>query len=298
MISRYDEIAQKLADSPRTISVAVAHDAELLTSLAQAAEIAPIRALLFGDASRIAPMAEDLGISSSCRIIDEPDEARALCASVEAVHDGEAQVLMKGLVNTSDFMKAVLDKTIGLRTGRLLSHLASFELDAFPRLLFVSDGGINVAPALAEKKQILENALIALRALGYAMTNVAVLAANEQVSPKVSATVDAAELARMWQEGIFGSDCVVEGPVALDVALSGEAAAHKHIDSAIAGKTDLFIAPTIEVGNVLGKSMANIAGAKMAGIVVGASAPIVLTSRAESAVSKLNSVLLAAAASA
>jgi len=205
---------------------------------------------------------------------------------------------MKGLVNSSDFMRAVLNAEAGLRTGRLLSHLAVFEVPGQRKLLFLSDGGINIAPGLEEKRQILENALGALAAMGYREPKVGILTANEQVNPKMSATTDAAALVEAWRSGAFSVPCVVEGPVALDVAVCPEAARHKRIDSAITGEVDLLIMPNIEAGNVCGKTLIHFAGARMAGLVLGAAAPIVMTSRAETAEGKRDSIALACLAGA
>lgn len=293
MITSYASLAEKICGcDKRTLSVAAAHDRELLEAVKMANTAARIEPILFGDGEKIKALLTELDFPD-CRIVDEPDDLQAVRAAVKFVHDGEAQVLMKGLINTSDFMRAVLDKENGLRSGRILCHLAAFEIKELGRLLFVTDGGINIAPNLDEKKQILENALLALRSMGYERPNVAVLTANEQVSEKMPATVDAAAIARAWEKGEFSVPCVVEGPIALDVALSPEAAKHKHIDSKVAGKVDLFLASSIEVGNVFGKSLTHLAHAEMSGVVLGAAAPIVLTSRAETARSKLYSILLA-----
>lgn len=298
MLTRYSDMIHRLCRCEHNrLSVAVAHDRGLVHSIAEAHRIAGIKSILHGRASEIERLLDETGYDGPRRVVDEPDEGLAARAAVRAVRDGEAQVLMKGLVNTSDFLRAVLDREIGLRTERLLSHLAAFEVPGFRRFLFVTDGGINIAPDLEEKKGILANALEALVAMGYDCPKVAVLAANERVSPKAPATVDADEIVRAWRAGYFRVNCLVEGPMALDVALSREAAEHKRIESRIAGEADLFLVSGIEVGNVLGKSMAHIAGAQMSGVVLGARAPIVLTSRAESAKSKLNSILLASGCS-
>lgn len=293
MITSYASLVEKVCKcEKKVLSVAVAHDKDLLEAVKMASEKAGIEPILFGDGPRLQDLLAEINFNN-CRIVDEPDETKAARAAVKCVHAGEAQVLMKGLVNTSDFMRAVLDKETGLRAGRILSHLAAFEMKELGRFLFVTDGGINVAPNASEKKQILENALIALRSMGYERPNVAVLTANEQVNEKVPATTDAAAIARAWEEGEFSVPCVVEGPIALDVALSREAAEHKHIDSKIAGKVDLFLTSSIEVGNVMGKCLSQLVHAEMSGVVLGASSPIVLTSRAESVRSKLYSILLA-----
>jgi phosphate butyryltransferase len=200
---------------------------------------------------------------------------------------------MKGFVNTSDYLRAVLDKEAGLRSGKMLSHLAAFEIPGRGRMLFVTDGGFNIAPDLDEKKEILKNAIGALRKMGYERPNVAVVTANEQVNEKAIATVHADAITKCAEAGEFG-ECVVEGPIAFDVAISSAAAHHKRIESKISGAVDLILTPGIEVGNVLGKCLSIMVGAKMSGVVLGASAPVVLTSRSEDAESKLNSILLAA----
>lgn len=294
MIKSFSEITERVCSCERhTLAVASAHDEELLRSVADAVRISDIEPTLFGDEEKIKALMAECGITGNFKIVNVPDETEASRAAVRSVHDGESQVLMKGLVNTSDFIRAVLDKNSGLRSGNLLSHLAALEVPGMGRLLFVTDGGINIAPNLDEKKSILANALEALFSMGYTCPKVAVLTANEQVNPKAQATVDARDIVNAWKAGEFGRECTVEGPIALDVALSKEAAEHKGIESSIAGETDLILTSSIEVGNVLGKCMTHIGGAEMSGVVLGASAPIVLTSRTESAQSKLNSILLA-----
>jgi phosphate butyryltransferase len=275
-----------------SLSVAAAHDRDVLKAVASAHKMSGVRPVLFGDARIIEGLLNDIGFDGTSTVIDEPDDVSAARAAVKYVHDGGADVLMKGLVNTRDFMRAVLDREIGLRTGGILSHLGAFEISGLSRLIFVTDGGINIEPDLEEKKEILENALAALKKMGHEYPKVAVLAANELVNSKARATVDASSLAEAWKAGEFGPDCIVEGPMALDVALSAEAADHKHISSLVAGRSDILLTPTIEVGNVLGKCMTYLAGAKMAGVVLGASAPIILTSRYAPAVTKLNSIML------
>ena len=199
---------------------------------------------------------------------------------------------MKGMVNSSDFLRAVLHPECGLRTDRLLCHLAAFEVPGDKKLVFHTDGGMNVAPTLAEKKDIVRSSLRALADLGIDCPKVAVLAANEVVSPKMPATVDAQALMEMNRRGELGP-AIVEGPMAMDVALSREAAAHKGIKSRIAGDVDLFVVPGIEAGNILGKALIHCAGAQSAGVILGATRPVVMVSRADSAAAKLNSIALA-----
>ncbi|HMM22866.1 MAG TPA: bifunctional enoyl-CoA hydratase/phosphate acetyltransferase [Selenomonadales bacterium] len=289
----FDEILTKARGLGKvTVSVAVAQDKDVLLALKSACDVGLADAILVGDTSLIKPLLAEVGLPADTRIVHEPEMARAALTAVSLVRKGEAQVLMKGMVNTSDFLKAVLNAEVGLRTGRLLSHLGVAEIPGVDRLLFQTDGGMNIAPALAEKKDILTNAMLALHAIGIAEPKVAVLTANEQVNPKMPATVDAKALADMAAAGELPRG-VVEGPIALDVAASAEAAKHKGISSKVSGQVDIMMVPNIETGNALGKSLIYYAKAKFAGVVLGATHPIVLTSRAETPEGKLNSIALA-----
>lgn len=293
MYCNYQQVLEAAkARGPAVISVAAAQDAEVLEAVKLAYDAGLAKAILVGDAELIKPMAETAGLPKDIEIIDEPDIAKAVLKAVSLVHHGNAKILMKGLVNSSEFLKAVLNKEEGLRTGRLLSHLAVFEIPGQQRLLFVTDGGMNIAPSLTEKKDILVSAILALNEMGIAEPNVAILTANELVNPKMPATVDAKALADMSRAGEL-PPAIVEGPIALDVAVSAEAAAHKKIASRIAGKVDLMLVPNIETGNAIGKTLIYYAQAKMAGLVLGAANPVVMTSRAETAEGKLNSIALA-----
>jgi phosphate butyryltransferase len=289
----FDEILEKVKGRKSlTISVAVAQDKDVLEAIKLAMDAGLANAILVGDKREITEMLEEIGFSSDIPVIDEPDINKAALKAVSLVKRGEAQILMKGLINSSDFLKAVLDPGDGLRTGRLISHLAAFEVPGQDRLIFHTDGGMNIAPDLQQKKDILTNAILALNAMGIEKPNVAVLTANEKVNPKMPATVDAQALVEMWEAGEFPPS-IVEGPIALDVAVSSEAAKHKGIISKITSQVDLFLMPNIETGNACGKTLIYYAGAKMAGLVLGAANPIVMTSRAETAIGKLNSIALA-----
>lgn len=274
------------------ISVAVAQDREVLAAIKLAQDAGIAEAILVGDASIITPMAKEAGVSDNTLIIHEPETEKAAVRAVSLVKNGQAQVLMKGLINSSDFLRSVLHKEAGLRTGRLLSHLGAFEIPGQEKLLFITDGGMNIAPTLLEKKKILINAMLALQAMGITEPKVALLTANEAVSEKMPATMDARSLVEMSMAGELPSG-IVEGPIALDVAVSLEAAKHKGINSKIAGNVDLMVVPNIETGNALGKSLIYFAGSKMAGIVLGATHPIVMTSRSETPEGKMNSIALA-----
>ena len=276
------------------VAVAAAADKEVMEAVKLAVKEGLISPVLIGDVELIKQLAQEIGLGlEDAELIHEPNSLEAANRAVDAIVDGQAHFLMKGLINSSDFLRAVLRSDQGLRTGRLLSHLAAFQVPGFSRLLFVTDGGINIAPCLAQKKEILENSLLYLQGIGMDLVNVIVLAANELVDSKMPATMDAQALAKMSQAGEFPG-AIVEGPLALDGAVSAVALKHKGISSQIKGNVDLILVPTIEVGNVLGKSMVYFAGATMAGIVLGAQVPIVLTSRSDTPRSKFMALTMAA----
>jgi len=274
------------------ISVAVAQDKDVLLAIKAAQDCGLAKAILVGDSKVIRLLLAEIGLPLDTPIVDEPDVHKAALVAVSLVKQNKAQVLMKGLLNSSDFLRAVLNSQEGLRTGRLLSHLACLEIPGQEKLIFLSDGGMNIAPTLTEKKDILINSLLALHNMGIPCPNVAVLTANEIVNPKMPATMDALALVELNDSGELPL-CIIEGPIALDVALSPEAGKHKGISSKIAGKVDLFLVPNIEAGNISSKMLIHYAKAQMAGIVLGATNPIVLTSRAETPEGKLYSMALA-----
>jgi len=276
----------------RTIAVAVAQDKEILLTAVQARNEGIADFILIGDKEEILKIAGTMDNDFPFEIINEKDDYQASLMAAELVRNGDADVLMKGLVNSSVFLKTVLDEEHGLRSESVLSHLAAFEIPGQPKLAFYTDGGMNLFPDYEMKKNILVNALNALKKLGLEEPKVAVLAANEIINPRMQATVDAAKLVEETKAGELPS-CILEGPVALDVALSKDAAAHKKIESRISGDVDLFLVPNIEAGNMIGKSLIYYANAKMAGVILGGRSPIVLTSRAENSEGKLNSILLA-----
>ena len=295
MLNSFDEIRAGLRpDGRRIVSVAAAGDAEIIEAVSMIVSADIATPILVGDAGKIRMLAKQAKLPAGIRIIDAADDAKAAHVAAKLVRDGEANVLMKGLVNTSDFLRAVLDKETGIRGEGILSHMAFFEVPGFKKLQAQTDGGMNLYPTLEEKVKILDNALGALHALGVTTPKVAALSANEQVNPKMISSMDADALAKMNNAGEI-TGCIVEGPIALDVALSAGAAKHKKIESRIAGNVDLFLVPNIDAGNIHGKTLVCCAGAKMAGIVLGAKAPIVLASRSDNAESKFNSIVLACA---
>lgn len=278
---------------PAKVAVAAAADKEVLEAIKLAKNEGLITPVLVGDADLIQRLAQDVGLDLvKAELIHELNPIAAANKAVDAVVDGQAHFVMKGLVNSSDFLRAVLRSDRGLRTGRLLSHLAALQVPGFSRLLFVTDGGMNIAPDLTQKKEILQNSLIYLKGIGMDLVNVIVLAANEVASHKMPVTMDAQALVEMNRRGEFPG-AIVEGPLALDGAVSASALKHKGISSQINGDVDLILAPTIEVGNVLAKSMVYFAGATMAGLVLGAQVPIVLTSRNDTPRSKFMALTMA-----
>ncbi len=281
----------------RTIAVPWPHDEDVLVSLDKAAEAGLVRPLLAGRRATIEQVRERLGLRPlDEEIVECGSEAEAVEVAVRRVAVGEAQMLMKGLVSTSLFLRGILNKDTGLRQKPLLSHVALYQAPAPERLVLFSDVAMNIAPNLAQKVQILENAVWLAHRLGIERPRVAAIAAVETVSTDMPATLDAALLAKMSDRGQI-KGCVVDGPLALDNALSAEAARHKGITSPVAGAADVLLLPDIEAGNVLYKFLGLLGQWPLAAILVGARVPVVLTSRADSDQTKFNSIALAAAIS-
>ncbi|MFE1243992.1 phosphate butyryltransferase [Fictibacillus sp. NPDC058756] len=275
------------------IAVAEAGDQEVMESVLRAYKEGIAHFILFGNAEVISDWLEKNTNDSTPGIEIVPTKyATAAIEAVKAVHDGKADILMKGLVSTSVLLKAVLNKEFGLRTGNVLSHVAAFEIEGYNRLIFVTDAAMNINPDLNQKSQILQNAIDFVQQTGVDQPKAAVLAAVENVNPAMQATLDAASLTVMnLRNQITGG--IVEGPLALDNAISMEAAALKGIAGNVAGKADILLVPTIETGNILYKSLIYFARAKVGAVICGAKAPIVLTSRADSSESKYLSIALA-----
>lgn len=293
MIKNFEELIKlAIEKGPKKVAVACAQDEDALKAIKAAYDRGIIKGILVGDTDQIKSISEEIGLDlMDFELIHITDMAEASLKAVSMVSSGEADLVMKGLVDTSIILKAVLNKEVGLRTGNVLSHVAVFDVPTYHKILTVTDAAMNIAPDLMAKKQIIENALHVTKALDIDMPNVGVITAKEKVTESMPATVDAGELVKMNQEGLI-KDCKVGGPFALDNAVSKEAAEIKGIKDPMAGDVDILLCPTIEAGNVLYKALNFLGNARSAGIIVGAKAPIILTSRADSDDSKLNSIAL------
>ena len=290
MLRNFSELMDKARQGRKyRVCVASATDVDLLTALKKGEDMGFVQPVLTGPPEELKTLSAQVGLRT--HEILPADSAEAVATAVRAVREGRAEVLMKGTVNTTSYMQGVLNKEWGLRGPGLLSALAAYEVKEYHKLIFCTDSGINTAPDLEQKKDILTNALHALNKLGFVQPKVAALAASEVVHPKIPATVDGAELARLSAVGEL--PCLLEGPIALDVAFDPEAAAHKGIESRISGDVDLLLAPNIETGNALGKSWLTLSKARWAGVVLGATHPVVLGSRSDTADVKIHSIALA-----
>ncbi len=293
MMKSFDEVLQIAKErGPKILSVACAQDDDVMLAVENARKQGIAQAILVGDLEGIEKVALEHQIDlKNYEIIDIKDTTEASYKAVELVSTGKAHMVMKGLVDTSIVLKAVLDKEIGLRTGNALSHVAVFDVPSFPRLLYVTDAAMNIAPDVQTKKEIIENAVVVAKALDVKVPYVGVICAKEKVNSKMPATVDAEALVNMNKNGEI-EGCIVGGPFALDNAVSEEAARVKGMKDPMAGKVDILLCPTIEAGNILYKALSFLCNSRSAGIIVGAKAPIVLTSRADDDDSKLNSIAL------
>jgi len=290
---------QELVDKAKTlrkmrISVAVAQDAAVIKAIDEAYGENIIDASLVGSMKEIEKIASDLDIDlSHYEIIDVPEEDKAVKKAVELVHDHHCDLLMKGKVHTSHLLHSVLDKNYNLRTGRTMNHVGVFEVSTYDRLLIITDAAMVIAPTLEQKVDSIHNAEKVARVIGIDIPKVAVLGAVETVNSSMPATMEAALLAKMSdRKQIKGA--IVDGPFALDNAVSEEAAKRKGIESPVAGHADVLLVPDIEAGNILYKALVFIAKGKLAGAILGARVPIILTSRADDDETKLYSIALSA----
>ena len=295
MIADFSQLISRTEkESCKTIAVALAEDKDILIALEKARQLGIAQGVLTGNREKITALMTELNFDSNVyEIIPARNEDESVDKAIELVQSGQAQVLMKGLCATGRFLKGVLDKSSGLRTGKVLSHMAVFESPEYHKLLFMSDAAMNIAPDLSEKVAITENAVEASLKLGYEKPKVAVISAIEKVNARgMPSSADAAIIAKMGDRGQI-KNAIIDGPLAIDNALSLESCQVKGLVSPVAGDTDICIVPNIETGNVFYKLLTVLGRSRVAGIVLGARVPIVLTSRSDSEDSKFLSIVTA-----
>jgi phosphate acetyltransferase len=278
------------------IPVAVVYpcDKESLKGPVMAAKSGVINPILVGPEAKIRAVADEFGIDlSGYRIVEAPDSHAACAEAVALVHAGEAEALMKGSLHTDELMGAVVSRANNLRTPRRISHVFVMDVPTYPKPMLITDAAVNIAPGLEEKADIAQNAIHLAHALGVPAPKVAILAAVETVNPKMPSTLEAAALCKMADRGQIKGG-VLDGPLAFDNAVSVEAARIKGIVSPVAGDADIFLVPDLEAGNMLFKQLEYLSFALTAGIVLGAKVPVILTSRADTAETRVASCVIAA----
>jgi len=293
----FDDVISKVKNCQmKKVAVAAAQDSAVLEAVREAKNQGIAEAVLVGDEAKIKEIAGTIDMDlTGYRIIDEPDMVQAALKAVKLAHDGEVDMYMKGLVDTKNFLKSVLDKEVGLRTGGPLSHVCVFDVPCIDRLLFLTDVAFITYPTLEDKVHIINNTVPVCRACGIDMPKIAPLAAVEVVNPKMETTVEAAELTKMCAEGQI-TGCIVDGPLSLDLAVDPEAAKHKGATGRkIQGDADVLLFPDIHAGNLVYKAIVHmVPDVKNGCILTGTKVPVVLTSRSDSFETKVNSIALAA----
>jgi len=286
----YDELLRRCRPlEPVVTAVAYPCEQTALTSVIEAAEARLISPILVGPREQIREVAAKANLNIDLYPIEEAVDALSAAAkAVAIVRAGRAEALMKGSLHTDELMSAVVPSATGLRTGRRISHAFVMSLPTYPKPLIVTDGAINIAPTLEDKRDICQNAIDLAHSLGRAQPKVAILSAVETVTTKIPSTIDAAALCKMADRGQI-TGALLDGPLAMDNAISAEAARTKGITSAVAGDADILVAPDLEAGNILAKQLTFLANADAAGLVLGARVPIILTSRADSVISRMAS---------
>ena len=280
---KYEQMLSKCKNL-KPVPTVVAHPCEesALSGAIEAANLGLIVPILVGPREKIEAIAKSAGIDvSGYEIVDAPHSHASAAKAVEVLREAKAELLMKGSLHTDELMAAVVSREGGLRTGRRISHVFVMDVPTYHKVLFVTDGAINISPTLEDKADICQNAIDLIIALGLKKPKVAILAAVETVTSKMPATIDAAALCKMADRGQI-TGAVLDGPLAFDNAISKQAAGTKGIRSEVAGDPDILLAPDLESGNILAKQLSFLANADSAGLVLGARVPIILTSRADS----------------
>ncbi len=297
-LKNFEELIERIQNrnSLARVAVAAAHDEHTLEAVFKASKDKIVIPVLVGDKDKIKNILDELKIQfDENNIIHTESDTEAAEKSVELINEGKADFIMKGKLQTADLLKAVVNKEKGLRTGRVMSHVAILQVPSYRKLIAVTDGGMMMYPNTEEKMQIIENAVGVFLAMGYEKPKVALLASVETVNPKMPETVDADLLKKMNLSGEI-KDCIVEGPISYDLTMNKESAEIKGFKSEVTGEADILIAPNITTGNILSKALIESAGGKMAGMIVGAKVPIVLTSRGATSEEKYLSLVLSASA--
>jgi len=279
---------------PPTVAVAMANDVEVIRCIGRATREGLVRLILIGPRAKILEVASANGVALGDAVfIDETDDVRACARAARLVGEQRAQILMKGLVHTAVFTRALLDKELDLvPEGNLVSHVAIFDIEAYHKLLLMTDGGINIDPDVPRKAAIMKNAIGLAQRIGIKRPKVAIISAIEKINPKIRSTTDARELVRMAEADVFGG-AIVDGPFGLDIAVSAEAARIKGATSEVAGDADILLVPNIESGNVLYKALTQFTRAGVVGILSGARCPVIVTSRSDTEEVKFRALALA-----
>ncbi len=283
-------------ESKKRVAVAAAHDEHTLEAVFKAVNDKLVEPVLIGDKVKIVEILKKLSVNfDENKIVNTENDTEAAEKTVAIVNEGKADFIMKGKLQTADLLKAVVNKEKGLRKGKVMSHVAILEVPAYHKLVAITDGGMMMYPNAEEKKEIIENAVDVFIAMGYECPKVAVLAAVETVNPKMPEAVDADILKKMNENGEI-KNCIVEGPISVDLTFNKESAEIKGYSSPVTGEADILISPNISTGNIMSKALIEFAGAKMAGMIVGAKVPVVLTSRGATSEEKYLSLVLSASA--
>ena len=292
--NKYDQLIARCAGlSPTPTAVAHPCDESSLRGVVEAAELGLLTPILVGPVAKLEAVAQQCGLNiTRYRLVDTPHSVASAQEAVRLVREGEAEMLMKGSLHTDEVMSAVVARETGLRTGRRISHCFVMDVPALEQAIIITDAAVNLFPTFEDKVHIIQNAIDLAHALGKAQPKVAILSAMETINPKVPSTIEAGALCKMADRGqITGG--ILDGPLALDNAINLVAAQIKKIDSPVAGRADILVVPDLEAGNMLAKSLSFLANADAAGIVLGARVPIILTSRADSVMSRLASCAVA-----
>ena len=291
----FDKLLSKVSEVPRKkVAVANAADDAVLEAVKEAKEKNIADSILVGDKEAIEKIAKDLNMSlDGFEIVDVKDPDEAALTAVKLVHDKKADILLKGMIESKNFLRAVLNKECGLRKAKLMSHVCVFEIEGIDRLLFFTDVAFNTYPTLEDKVHIIENTVEVAKACGVANPKVAPICAVETVNPKMPPTVDADELTKMCEHGEI-KGCEVFGPLSMDLAIDEKAAVHKGVTNPVAGHADILLFPNIDAGNITYKLLVRTAKVRSGNLLIGTSAPVILTSRSDEFETKINSIALAA----